>query len=157
MRLLRTLSVVALVAVTTAPPQAKGQSPAPDVFSLLRSIDDTAAHRVWPEFHLSDLPIALFDGTQTLLLRHPSPPPEFVPLEGHPGVLTAKGRYPAVVTNSTVDLNGVRTATVVAAPGPAADRQRIARSPSADMLSAGQRLTEALSGVSSDAPPTKMR
>jgi hypothetical protein len=117
MRLLRTLSVVALVAVTTALPQTKGQSPAPDVFSLLRSIDDTAAHWVWPEFRLSDLPIALFDGAQTLLLRHPSPPPEFVPLEGHPGVLTAKGRYPAVVTNSTVDLNGTRTATVVAAPG----------------------------------------
>lgn len=113
MTLLRRLAAVALVAVATAVPRAGSQQP-PDVFSLLGSIDDAAARRVWPGFSLSDLPIALFDGTQTLLLRHPSPPGEFVPLEGHPGVLTLKGRHPAVASNSTVDLNGVRTATIIA-------------------------------------------
>ena len=114
------LPAVILIAAATLAPLARGQSPA-DAFSLLGSIDDAAARRVWPGFSLSDLPIALFDGTQTLLLRHPNPPPDFAPLEGHAAVLAAKGRHPAVAANSTVDLNGVRTATVVAPPG--ADRE----------------------------------
>ena len=113
----RIFSALTVVAAVTARLHGAGQSPAPDVFSLLRSIGDAAARRVWPEFRLSELPIAVFDGTQTLLLRHPNPPAEFAPLEGHPGVLAAKGRHPAVVANSTVDLHGTRTATVVAAPG----------------------------------------
>ena len=57
------------------------------------------------------------DGTRTLLLRHPAPPPEFRPLDGHPGVLATAGRHPAVVSDSTIDLAGTRTATVVATPG----------------------------------------
>lgn len=50
----------------------KGQSPS-DIFSLLRSIGDAAVRRVCPQFRLSDLPIAVFEGTETLLLRHPTP------------------------------------------------------------------------------------
>jgi hypothetical protein len=116
MTLLRCLAALTLVAVAAAVPRAGGQQP-PDAFSLLRSIDDVAARRAWPGFALSDPPIALFDGTQTLLLRHPSPPKDFVPLDAHPGVWAMKGRHPAVASNSTVDLNGVRTATVMVTPG----------------------------------------
>jgi len=96
---------------------AWGQAPERDVSSVLRAIDEAGARQAWPEFRLADWPIAIFDGTQTLLLRHPSPPPEFTPLPGRPGVLATAGRYPAVAGNSTVEIGGVRTATIVATPG----------------------------------------
>jgi hypothetical protein len=90
--------------------------PAPgDAF--VRAVDEAGARNVWPGFRPSDLPIALFDGEKTLLLRHPSPPPEFTAMPGRPGVFAAPGRHPGVVSNSTREIGGVRTATVLAMPG----------------------------------------
>jgi len=103
-----------------------GQVSADDVFALLRTIEDDTARQAWPGFRLSDWPLAVFDGTRTLLLRHPAPPPEFTPLAGHPGVLVAAGRHPAVASNSTVDLAGVRTATIIASPGSSRESARLA-------------------------------
>lgn len=95
-----------------APPPAAG-----DAFALVRALDEAGARRVWPGFRPSELPIALFDGERTLLLRHPGPPPEFTPMPDRPGVFVSPGRYPAVVSNSTREIGGVRTATVLATPG----------------------------------------
>jgi hypothetical protein len=36
-----------------------------------------------------------------------------------PGILITRGRHPAVAGNSTREIGGVRTATVIAAPEPA--------------------------------------
>jgi hypothetical protein len=72
---------------------------------------------VWPGFTPASVPLALFDGKNTLLRGHPSPPPEFSPVPGHVGLLIARGRHPAVTANSTREIGGVRTATVVPAPG----------------------------------------
>jgi hypothetical protein len=117
MRIRRLLALALVLACAGAVVAGVGQAPADDVFALLRTIDDVAARQAWPGFQLTDWPLALFDGTRTLLLRHPAPPPEFTPLAGHAGVLVATGRHPAVASNSTVDLAGVRTATVIATPG----------------------------------------
>jgi hypothetical protein len=117
MRIHRLLAVALVLSCAGTVVASAGQAPADDVFALLRTIDDVAARQAWPGFQLTDWPLALFDGTRTLLLRHPAPPPEFTPLAGHPGVLVATGRHPAVASNSTVDLAGVRTATVIATPG----------------------------------------
>ena len=97
-----------------------------DVFAFVRAMDEAGTRDVWPGFNTSQLPIALFDGEQTILLRHPSPPPEFTPMPGRPGVLVASGRYPAVVSNSTRDIGGVRTATVIATPGQAVESTMLA-------------------------------
>jgi hypothetical protein len=118
MRRCQLLAAVLLVTSLASPLAARRQGPDGDVFALLRAIDDAAARQAWPGFRLSDWPIAVYDGTRTLLLRHPAPPQEFRPLDGHPGVLAAAGRYPAVMSNSTIDLAGTRTATIVATPGP---------------------------------------
>jgi hypothetical protein len=99
-----------------APAGPSGQGRAPDVFAFVRALDDASATTLWPAFTPSSFPVALFDGENTVLLRHPSPPPEFSPMPGHPGVLVAPGRYPAVASNSTRDIGGVRTATVIATP-----------------------------------------
>ncbi len=117
MRIHRLLALALVLACAGTVAARGGQAPADDVFALLRAIDDAAARQAWPGFRLTDWPLAVFDGTRTLLLRHPAPPPEFTPLAGHPGVLAATGRHPAVASNSTVDLAGARTATVIATPG----------------------------------------
>ncbi len=87
-----------------------------DVFAFVRTLDATAQHRLWPGFNPAGMPIALFDGEKTILLRHPSPPPEFSPLPDHPGALFCNGRYPALVSNRVAEIGGVLTGTVLATP-----------------------------------------
>jgi len=97
-------------------PTEPAQTAPHDVFAFVRTLDATAKFRLWPDFNPAEMPIALFDGEKTILLRHPSPPPEFSPLPDHPGVLFFKGRYPAVVSNRVVEMGGVLTGTVLATP-----------------------------------------
>ena len=87
------------------------------VDSVLRLFDEIAAKNVWPGFTPSTWPLALYDGQQTLLLRHPDPPSEFKPVPGRPGILSFPGRYPEVRASSTCEISGVRTATVIATSG----------------------------------------
>ena len=111
------LFTVVLVLAAFAPVATDAQqAPERDVFAFVRALDDAGARDVWPGFNPSEWPVALFDGQQTILLRHPSPPPEFAPMPGRPGVLAMPGRHPAVVGNSTREIGGVRTATVIATP-----------------------------------------
>ena len=122
------LQLIAVLALTVFPPVATGarQAPERDVFAFVRAFDDARARQAWPGFDPKEWPIALFDGKQTLLFRHPSPPPEFVPLPGQPGVVAMPGRHQAVVGNSTREIGGVRTATVVATPGQDLDSTMLA-------------------------------
>ena len=62
-----------------------------------------AALDVWPGFAMDRIPVAIFDGQRTTLHDHPSPPAEF-PYEG---------RHPLVTANSSVQLGGVETATIL--------------------------------------------
>ena len=109
-------------------PQAATQPPAAgqDIFAFVRALDAAASRGVWPGFDPSAIPVALFDGERTVLLRHPSPPAEFAPMPGRPGVLVATGRYPAVTSNSTREIGGVRTATVIATPAQSIDSTMLA-------------------------------
>jgi hypothetical protein len=117
---------------SAAPAAQSGQrvTPAPaagsDVFAFVRALDDAASRGVWPGFSPTGVPVALFDGENTILLRHPSPPPEFSPMPGRPGVLIASGRYPAVAGNSTREIGGVRTATVIATPAQSVESTTLA-------------------------------
>ena len=119
------LSGAALVAQL---PQAAGQPPtsSQDVFAFVRALDEAAARGVWPGFSPSGIPVALYDGEHTILLRHPSPPPEFSPMAGRPGVFIAKGRHPAVTGNSTREIGGLRTGTVIATPAQPVERTMLA-------------------------------
>jgi hypothetical protein len=95
---------------------AAAQTPPHDVFAFVRTLDASAELRLWPGFEPAKMPIALFDGERTVLLRHPSPPPEFTPMPDRPGVLSFKGRFPTVVSNRVVEMGGVLTGTVLATP-----------------------------------------
>ncbi|MFD2081213.1 hypothetical protein SAMN05421678_104101 [Actinopolymorpha cephalotaxi] len=68
---------------------------------------------LWPGFSPGDYPVAVYDGENTRLYRHPSPPEEFHPDPQVADALVFVGRHPAVVASSTVELDGVPTATVL--------------------------------------------
>ena len=83
-----------------------------DVFEVIAAFDRAAEMEIWPGFKATAYPTAGFDCDLTLLLRHPSPPPEFVPLEGHEGVWVSPGKLSAMRWNSNADIGGVPAATL---------------------------------------------
>ena len=67
--------------------------------------------RLWPGFEPIEIPLAVFDGESTYLFRHPAPPPEF---SEHPdGGYVRAGRHAAVTANSSAEIAGVMSATVM--------------------------------------------
>lgn len=68
---------------------------------------------VWPRFDPASLPVAMYDGSRTFLFNHPEPPDEFSVNEA---VAAFAGRYPDLVANSTREIGGVMTATVMPSP-----------------------------------------
>jgi hypothetical protein len=110
------LIVVALALLICAAALA-GKDDASDPFAIMAERDRLAAESLWPGFDSREYPVAIFDGERTLLFHHPSPPEGFVELEDHKGVWSMIGRHPAVVANTSTDLGGVRTATLMLEEG----------------------------------------
>ena len=84
-----------------------------DPFEVVAAFDEAAKMELWPEFDATAFPIAIYDGERTLLMRHPKPPEEFLPVEGHEGVWSSPGKHRAMRWNSTADIGGERTATLL--------------------------------------------
>jgi hypothetical protein len=72
------LACVALVTVLMMVGAVQAQ--VVDPFEVIAAFDHAAEAGLWPDFDATAYPIAVYDGDRTLLLRHPSPPEEFVPL-----------------------------------------------------------------------------
>jgi hypothetical protein len=70
-----------------------------------------ATRTLWPGYRPDTVPLAIYTGGRTFLFRHPAPPPEFLV---HDGVHSVAGRYPAVTSNSSANIGGVVTATLLA-------------------------------------------
>ncbi|HEX6250835.1 MAG TPA: hypothetical protein VFZ56_05330 [Gemmatimonadaceae bacterium] len=102
------LSLLAAACRTTPAPAAP-QSAAIDPAAFAAELDLIAATELWPGFDLRAVPVAVFDGSRTLLFRHPSPPEGFV-ADSASGVWIFPGRHPAVTANNSVELGGVMTA-----------------------------------------------
>ncbi len=64
----------------------------------------------WPGYDPLAVPLAIFDGTSTFLFRHPTPPEGFVE---RADLHVFEGRHASVVANSSVQIGGVSTATVM--------------------------------------------
>ena len=73
------------------------------------------AEALWPGYDPLAVPLAVYDGTRTTLFRHPSPPDGFAPDPERTGGSVFEGRYPSVTANSSADVGGVLTATVLLA------------------------------------------
>ncbi len=99
-----------LLALVPAP--VSGQEP-PTVTSILAEYDRLADHVVWPGFIARHVPLAVYDGTATWLARHPNPPAEFTRDTSAAGHWRMEGRHPGVRANTSVDIGGDQTATIV--------------------------------------------
>lgn len=99
-----------------------------DVLELVADYDSLAARTGWPGFDGSRVPLAIWDGEMTWLLRHPDPPAEFRRHSGRPDVWIVEGRHASAVANTSTELGGFRTAVLLAdgAGGRATGRRRLA-------------------------------
>jgi len=82
-----------------------------DVFELKKLIDQQKKDALWPGFYPGEIPAAVFDGVNTYLFKHPSPPEGFVPVGDKEDVFIFRGQYNQVRGNSRVQINETWTAT----------------------------------------------
>lgn len=71
-----------------------------------------AAHSPWPGFDAGLVPVAVFDGDTTWLSGHPHPPVDTFRLAVG-GIYAMPGRHPAITANSSAELSGIMTATLL--------------------------------------------
>lgn len=98
--------------------QAPASAVAPDALAVAGELERLSAEQVlWPGFDPRAVPLAIFDGAHTWLFRHPAPPEGFESVEGsEPTAWRLVGRHPAVSANSSADLGGTSTATLMLEP-----------------------------------------
>ena len=89
------------------------EDPVADVFELMRLINQEKEDILWPGFHPGEIPTAVFDGVNTYLFKHPSPPEGFAPLADKEDVSIFSGQYNQVRGNSRMQVKGTWTATSV--------------------------------------------
>jgi len=106
-----------LVFLFLAHGRASGETP--EAFAAVAELEHVGPASLWPGFDPRRVPVAIFDGERTFLFRHPKPPPEFAPVAGRPGAFSHPGRHPSLRANSTVELGGVLTATLLLDARPA--------------------------------------
>jgi hypothetical protein len=110
-RLLLALGALCVVAA----PRAAAQD-AQGALAIDRAVEQIAAGPpLWPGFDPLAVPLAIYDGSRTWLFRHPKPPAGFTVVAGAvPAARAYQGRYPAVTANSSAEIGGVLTATLLA-------------------------------------------
>ncbi len=82
-----------------------------DAFELTDEVGRLRETEYWPGFNPGGIPIAVFDGEQTLLFKHPKPPEGFTPLEDRKGVYSFAGQHPQVKGNTAIEIGGVACGT----------------------------------------------
>jgi hypothetical protein len=103
------------IAVVTAACQTTPQDEKRSL-AIAAEVERLATGRVlWPGFDPLTVPLAIFDGNRTYLFRHPKPPQGFSPLaNARPAAFVLQGRDSAVTSNSSAEIGGVMTATLLA-------------------------------------------
>lgn len=118
------MSLLLLLPALLSPP-----SPAPVTLERSPQLPlaiEREVHRIarevelWPGFSPLETPLAIFTGDETVLFRHPAPPEGFSSAEdGGIRYSIFPGRFPGVVSNSTMEMGGRMVATLLA-DGPSA-------------------------------------
>jgi hypothetical protein len=96
--------------VLASPGQARARAGASDIEHALQLLAND--RNPWPGFDVLAIPLAVYDGSKTYLFRHPSPDEGFARIDG--GAAVMSGRHPAINSNSSAEIGGVMTATVMA-------------------------------------------
>ena len=84
------------------------QNPAVELEQTLQDV--CGGMELWPGYDPLEVPLAVFDGKNTVLFGHPSPPEGFTDVGG---LWIFEGRYPDVTANSSALIGDVNTATVM--------------------------------------------
>jgi hypothetical protein len=113
--------------VLTVSMPAGAETPGTSAAAVFAEFDRMAGQPLWPGFDPKKVPLAIWDGERTFLVRHPSPPPE---LKREGEMWVAPGRHPAIRANTSEEIGGVSTATLLLEPG----RSRTAREWAAVMI-----------------------
>ena len=105
---MKPIALFAIVSLSLTTPLAAQPGIGREVERLAR------ARAYWPNFDPLAIPLATYDGKSTWLFRHPNPPPDF---QGSPISSIRSdirdGRHPAVTANSSAEIGGVMTATLL--------------------------------------------
>lgn len=125
--------LVAWLALTAAftPSSAPAQVPVAErdlALAVEREVERIAARgSIWPGYAPLAVPLAVYTGGATFLFRHPAPPEGFTAVApGDTGARAWTGRHPSATSNSSADIGGTLSATILA------DGER-ARRPPADL------------------------
>jgi hypothetical protein len=113
-RILASLLALTLLLASASPAAAREKTPTP--FDVMAEFDRIASRPLWPNFDPRRFPVEIYDGRDTYLFRHPSPPPEFKEVAGRAGVRVFPGRHESVRANTNIKLGGVGVATAVITP-----------------------------------------
>lgn len=84
-----------------------------NVKDVIKEVDKIGQLNLWPGFEPQKIPTAIYDGKNTYLFNHPSPPEGFELSAINSEVIYYKGQYSQVRGNSRVLINNVWTATSV--------------------------------------------
>jgi len=83
----------------------------PSASAILAAFDALAGQPLWPGFEPRSIPVAIYDGEQTWLVRHPAPPAGFVRKSDF--LWAFPGQHPEMRANTSTEIGGVRTATLL--------------------------------------------
>ena len=119
------LSVLFLAAILLPGGAGAREPAAVSVPAVLEQFDRICRRPFWPGFEPCGIPLVLFDGKRTWLVRHPAPPPEFEPSGRRADARVFEGRHSSVRANTSVDLAGTSSAAAIL-EGPARDPVRLA-------------------------------
>ncbi len=90
-----------------------GQERVMEIVRVLEELEEKGTQDLWPGFRPSEIPVAVFDGDRTWLYRHPAPPEGFHRHPGEEGLHVMEGRHPAIRGNTSTELGGEETATII--------------------------------------------
>ncbi len=83
------------------------QASVPEVVAEYRRL---AQREIWPGFEPAATPLLVYDGSDTWLAGHPSPPPGFARVDDR-GLWRSSGQHAAARANTSIELAGVPTAS----------------------------------------------
>ena len=84
-----------------------------NVFKVLEIVTGQNNASLWPNFRPAQIPVLVYDSTNTWLFHSEAKPDGFSEVQEHPGVFRFTGQYPLVRGNSTVRIGDRWMATCV--------------------------------------------
>jgi hypothetical protein len=83
------------------------------ISDVMKEHEAMLALNLWPGFALNEIPVAVYDSTNTYLFFSEKAPEGFLAVESTPGIFIFNGQYHQVRGNSIVQIDGIWTATSV--------------------------------------------